>query len=127
VTVYANGMQIGKLTSGVVAGVNTVPTSALVAGAEIKATQTTNNIEGCIADLGAQVAGGANPEIRVSFIPRPECAQCWPGSELPASPPAIPITCQPRTLSAAVTPIRPSATSFFSPALLANCQRPERR
>ena len=68
VTVYANGVQIGKLTSGVVAGVNTVPTSALVAGAEIKATQTTNNIEGCMPTLGPKVGGGANPEIRVSFI-----------------------------------------------------------
>jgi hypothetical protein len=68
VTVYANGLQIGKLASGVVAGVNTVPTSALVQGDEIKATQTTNNIEGCMPTLGPKVGGGANPEIRVSFI-----------------------------------------------------------
>lgn len=68
VTVYANGLQIGKLTSGVVAGVNTVPTLALVQNQEIKATQTTNNVEGCLPTSGPKVGGGANPEIRVSFI-----------------------------------------------------------
>jgi hypothetical protein len=68
VTVYADGAQIGKLSSGVVAGVNTVPTAALVQNQEIKATQTTNNIEGCLPTSGPKVGGGANPEIRVSFI-----------------------------------------------------------
>jgi hypothetical protein len=68
ITVYANGVQIGKAISGVTTGINSVAVSPLAQGAEIKATQTTNNIEGCIPTSGPQVGGGANPEIRVSFI-----------------------------------------------------------
>jgi len=79
VNVYANNTNlIGALTAGVVAGANTVPTSALVKGDELKATQVTNNIEGCLPTLGPKVGGGANPEIRVSFILDQDSANAGP-------------------------------------------------
>lgn len=68
VTVYANGIQIGQITSGIVAGINRVPTSGLVKGQIVAATQTNpSGIESCRPAGGPVVGGGANPRIRVSL------------------------------------------------------------
>jgi hypothetical protein len=71
VTVYQDtglGMvQIGKLTSGVVAGNNVVPVAGLIKGAQVAATQTTNGIDGCKPTVGIRVGGGANPRLRLAL------------------------------------------------------------
>jgi hypothetical protein len=68
VNVYTNGVPAGRLSHGVVAGVNVVPTSALVKGSFVTATQTgTNGVESCNNSQGTMVGGGANPQIRVSL------------------------------------------------------------
>jgi len=71
VTVYQDSglgmVQIGKLTTGVVAGNNIVPVAGLVKGAQVAATQTTNGIEGCKPTVGIRVGGGANPRLRVAL------------------------------------------------------------
>lgn len=68
VSVYADGVKIGQLNSGVVAGVNTVPTSALIQNQDITATQRSNNgIDSCPSTIGPNVGGGANPRIRVAL------------------------------------------------------------
>jgi hypothetical protein len=67
VTVYADGVEIGSLTTGVVAGANTVTTTALVKDQQITATQIKN---GCVSTrplAGPPVGGGANPKVRVSL------------------------------------------------------------
>lgn len=71
VTVYADGVQIGQLSSDVTEGVNRVTTTALIKGAKIVATQTVGGQEGCAptpATFGPIVGGGANPYLRVSLI-----------------------------------------------------------
>ncbi len=68
IKIYADGVQVGAKTTGVTPGLNTVTTSLLVAGQEIKATQTTNNIEGCLPTSGPIVGSGSNPEIRIGFL-----------------------------------------------------------
>ncbi|MBE0539774.1 MAG: hypothetical protein IH623_00090 [Verrucomicrobia bacterium] len=71
VTVYANGVQIGQLSTGITEGVNQVTTTALVKGDKIVATQTVAGQEGCTpnaASFGPIVGGGANPMLRVSLI-----------------------------------------------------------
>ncbi len=71
VTVYADGLQIGQLSSGVTEGVNRVTTTALVKGEKIVATQTIAGQEGCAPNpttFGPIVGGGANPALRVSLI-----------------------------------------------------------
>jgi hypothetical protein len=60
-------VQIGKLSSGIVAGNNTVTVTALVKGDQVMATQTIGGQEGCVPSTGAYVGGGANPRIRVSL------------------------------------------------------------
>lgn len=66
VTVYANGVKIGALTSGIVSNLNTVTVSALVKGQLIAATQWSNGIESCLMNSGFKVGGGTSPRIRVS-------------------------------------------------------------
>ncbi|HOW74287.1 MAG TPA: PA14 domain-containing protein [Phycisphaerae bacterium] len=68
ITVYADGTQIGQLTSGIIQGNNNVPTSgALVRGQSITATQTVGTQEGCQPPplTGPIVGGGANPPVRL--------------------------------------------------------------
>ena len=67
VTIYdGNDTVLGQLTSGIVAGLNQVPTSALGQGSIIKATQTK---AGCTSakSTGAVVGSGANPQIIASL------------------------------------------------------------
>jgi hypothetical protein len=72
VTVYAYNesassyAKLGELTSGIVAGANAVPTSALVKGQTIVASQWKGAIESCLATSGPEV-GGLNPSVRVSL------------------------------------------------------------
>ncbi len=69
VTVYqdsgAGMLPVGTLSSGVVAGANSVPVSGLVKGAQVAATQTIGGQEGCTPTAGVLVGGGANPRLRV--------------------------------------------------------------
>ena len=75
VTVYQNTgsdyVQIGMLTSGVVAGNNPVPVTGLVKGALIAATQTIGTQAACAPAANVligntvRVGGGANPRLRV--------------------------------------------------------------
>jgi hypothetical protein len=58
---------IGTLTTGIVAGDNSVPVSGMVKGAQVVATQTLNSQEGCVTFPGKVVGGGPNPRIRVSW------------------------------------------------------------
>ena len=68
VTVYANGVQIGELTSGVTAGVNRVMTSPLVKGQIITATQRNGaSVDSCRPNTGPIVGGGPNARIRVAL------------------------------------------------------------
>jgi hypothetical protein len=68
INVYTNGVLAGHLSSGIVAGVNVVPTGALVKGSLVTVNQTgTNGIQSCINSMGAMVGGGPNPRIRVSL------------------------------------------------------------
>lgn len=68
ITVYADGVAIGQLASGVGAGVNTVPTQPLIQGSQITVTQSNAaGVESCRPVTGALVGGGANPKIRVSL------------------------------------------------------------
>jgi len=68
INVYTNGVLAGHLSHGIVAGVNVVPTAALVKGSFITATQTgANGVESCNNSQGTIVGGGANPQIRVSL------------------------------------------------------------
>jgi len=84
VTVYqdsGSGMvEIGKKTSGVVAGNNVVTVSGLVKGAKVAATQTIDGIEACRPPdgLGVVVGGGANPRIRVALSIRENPAATGP-------------------------------------------------
>jgi hypothetical protein len=72
VTVYAYNetsstyTKLGELTAGIVAGVNAVPTSALVKGQTIIASQWKGGVESCLATSGPEV-GGLNPAVRVSL------------------------------------------------------------
>ncbi|HRT58800.1 MAG TPA: hypothetical protein P5038_19410 [Candidatus Paceibacterota bacterium] len=71
VTVYqdsgAGMVKIGELTSGIVAGNNTVPVTGLVKGAQVAATQTLLGTEGCKPTMGVRVGGGANPRLRLAL------------------------------------------------------------
>jgi hypothetical protein len=68
INVYTNGVLIGSLSHGIVAGANVVPTSALVKGSYVTATQTgVNGVESCNNAQGTIVGGGSNPQIRVSL------------------------------------------------------------
>ena len=57
---------LGSITSGIVAGDNTVPVSGLTPGANISATQTVGGQEGC-PTAGNPIGSGPNSAIRVSF------------------------------------------------------------
>lgn len=70
ITVYADGSPIGTLNSGIVAGLNVVPTTALVKDTEIKATQTKNGCTSAMPGSGIIVGGGANPTVN-AFL------SCW--------------------------------------------------
>jgi len=75
VTVYQDSgsdyVQIGTLTSGVVAGNNPVPVTGLVKGALVAATQTVGAQAACppsanvLIGNSVRVGGGANPRLRV--------------------------------------------------------------
>jgi hypothetical protein len=54
----------------VVAGNNTVTVSGLVKSAQVAATQTINNQEGCVPPQGILVGGGANPRMRIALTIR---------------------------------------------------------
>ena len=66
VSVYANNVLIGSLTSGIVSNLNTVTTTTLVKGALITATQWKGGIESCHSVGGFPVGGGTSPRVRVS-------------------------------------------------------------
>ena len=67
-TVYANGVQIGQKTSGIVAGVNRVTTSPLVKDRIVTATQNNSSgVESCRSSTGPNIGSGANPRIRISL------------------------------------------------------------
>ncbi len=68
--VGANWMQIGSKDTGVTGGNNTVSVSGLVKNAEVSATQTINNQEGCVPAQGILVGGGANPSLRIALTIR---------------------------------------------------------
>lgn len=80
VTVYADGQPIGQLTSGIAAGVNSVPTLPLVKGTSITATQTLGTQEGCTPPIrsGPVVGGGRNPSVRIAFSIRQDSALTGP-------------------------------------------------
>ena len=68
VTVYANGIQIGRKSSAIVAGVNRVTTSPLVKDQIIAATQNNaSGVESCLSSTGPIVGSGPNPRIRISL------------------------------------------------------------
>jgi hypothetical protein len=67
ITVYANGLAIGQKNANILAGLNFIPTSPLIKGQIITATQTKDGIESCKLTLGPTVGGGANPRIRVAL------------------------------------------------------------
>jgi hypothetical protein len=68
VTVYANGVAIGKRTNNITAGVNRVEVSSLVKGQLITVTQSNGaGIESCRPNTGPPVGGGANPRVRVAL------------------------------------------------------------
>lgn len=81
VTVYADGVQIGQKTSGILGGTNVevVVTSALVSGQVISVTQhDTAGIESCRPNTGPIVGSGANPPVRVSYSLRMDPALTGP-------------------------------------------------
>ncbi len=61
----AGMVAIGELTTGIVAGNNSVPVTGLIKNAQVAATQTLNGQEGCLPTSGVLVGGGANPRVRV--------------------------------------------------------------
>jgi|GEM_PF-6433901 len=68
VTVYADNVEIGELTNGIVAGLNVVPTSPLVKGQRINASQTdANGVESCLLTNGPPIGGGSNPRLRLTL------------------------------------------------------------
>jgi hypothetical protein len=71
ITVYQDSgsgfVQIGALTTGIVAGNNTVPVTGLVKGAKVAATQTIGGIDGCTPTAGTLVGGGANPSVGLAL------------------------------------------------------------
>lgn len=68
VTAYADGTAIGSLTSGVVAGLNVVPTSPLVKGTQITTSQAAaDGVHSCRPLTGPVVGGGPNPTVRISL------------------------------------------------------------
>ena len=84
VTVYADGVQIGQKTSGVVGGgtVEVVTTTALVAGQVITVTQHDGaDVESCRPTTGPLVGSGANPPVRISYSLRMDPALTGPIGE----------------------------------------------
>jgi len=77
-TVYADGVQIGLKTSGIVAGLNSVSTSPLIKGQIITVTQTRGGFESCKTSNGPTVGGGANPRVRVALSIRENTALAGP-------------------------------------------------
>lgn len=67
ITVYADGVPIGSLTSGIVAGLNVVPTTPLVKGQQITATWAKGGCTTTRSGTGPAVGSGANTPIRVSL------------------------------------------------------------
>jgi hypothetical protein len=70
VTVYANGVQVGQKSSGIVGGdtVEVVTTTALAAGQVISVTQhDAAGIESCRPATGPVVGSGPNPPVRISY------------------------------------------------------------
>lgn len=81
VTVYADGVQIGQKSTGVLGGTNVevVVTTALVAGQTITVTQhNSNDVESCRPNTGPIVGSGANPPVRVAFSLRMDPALTGP-------------------------------------------------
>lgn len=67
VSVYADGVLIGQRSTGIVAGSNSVPTSALVASQQITATQSKNGCTSTRPSSGPPVGTGPNATIRVAL------------------------------------------------------------
>lgn len=79
VRVFADGVQIGQLATGVKAGVNRVTTTPLVKGQVITATQAdSTGIDSCRPTTGPVVGGGANTHLRVSLSIRENTALTGP-------------------------------------------------
>ena len=70
ITVYADGVQIGHKTTGIVSGANRVTTTSLVKGQVITATQTQGGIESCKPTAGQFVGTGANPPFNLAITIR---------------------------------------------------------
>jgi hypothetical protein len=64
VTVYADGFEIGQLSSGIVAGLNVVTTTPLAELSEIKAIQYVHGCSSPIPGSGPKVGPGANPPVK---------------------------------------------------------------
>jgi hypothetical protein len=81
VTVYADGVQIGQKSSGILGGTNVevVVTTALVSGQVISLTQhDAAGVESCRPNTGPVVGSGANPPVRVSYSLRMDPALTGP-------------------------------------------------
>jgi hypothetical protein len=81
VTVYADGVQIGQKSTGIVGGdtVEVVTTSPLVAGQVISVTQhDAASIESCRPNTGPVVGSGPNPPVRIAYSLRMDAALTGP-------------------------------------------------
>jgi hypothetical protein len=81
VTVYADGVQIGQKSAGIVGGdtVEVITTTALVAGQVISVTQhDAANIESCRPNTGPVVGSGPNPPVRIAYSLRMDTALTGP-------------------------------------------------
>ena len=81
VTVYADGVEIGSLNTGIVGGENVevVTTSALIAGQTITVTQSNaDGVESCRPSTGPIVGSGANPPVRISYSLRMDTSLTGP-------------------------------------------------
>jgi hypothetical protein len=84
VTVYADGVQIGQKSTGILGGTNVeaVVTTALVSGQVISVTQhDAAGVESCRPNTGPVVGSGANPPVRVSYSLRMDPALTGPIGE----------------------------------------------
>lgn len=80
VSVYADGVLIGRKTSGITAGQNRVDTTTpLTKGQVITVTQSdSNGVECCRATSGPIVGGGANPPFAVALSVRQDATLTGP-------------------------------------------------
>jgi len=78
ISLYADNVLIGQLSSGIVAGVNPLTTTPLVKGQQITAGQWADGVESCRPANGAPVGGGPNPRLRVALSIRQNLALTGP-------------------------------------------------